>query len=40
MKTYPIVRLPDDEAYRWWKLYPDTIVIQYGEGLYTLDPHR
>lgn len=35
MKTYPIVRLPDDEAYRWWKLYPDTIVIQYGEGLYT-----
>lgn len=35
MKRYPIVRLPDDEPYRWWKLYPDTIVIHYGEALDT-----
>lgn len=33
MKKYPIVKLPDDEPYRWWKLYPDTIVIHYGEAL-------
>ena len=24
MKTYPIVRLPDDEAYRWWKVTTTT----------------
>lgn len=35
MAKYPIVKLPDDEPYRYWKLYPDTCVIQYGEGLYT-----
>lgn len=35
MQKYNIVKLPDDEPYRYWKLYPDTIVIQYGEGLYT-----
>lgn len=35
MKHYPIVVLPDDEPYRWWKLYPDTIVIHYGEALDT-----
>lgn len=35
MQKYNIVRLSDDEPYRYWKLYPDTIVIQYGEGLYT-----
>ena len=35
MHKYPIVRLPDDEPYRWWKLFPDTIVIHYGEALDT-----
>ena len=35
MKRYPIVSLPDDEPYRYWKLYPDTIVIHYGEALDT-----
>ena len=34
MKRYNIVRLPDDEPYHFWKLYPDTLVIQYGYGLY------
>ena len=34
MKHYPIVRLPDDEPYHFWKLYPDTIPIQYGVHLY------
>lgn len=35
MKRYPIVPLPDDEPYRYWRLYPDTIVIHYGEALDT-----
>lgn len=35
MQKYPIVSLPDDEPYRWWKLFPDTIVIHYGEALDT-----
>lgn len=35
MQYQHIVSLPDDEPYRYWKLYPDTCVIQYGEGLYT-----
>ena len=35
MSRYSIVHLPDDEPYRWWKLYPDTIVIHYGEALDT-----
>lgn len=35
MAKYNIVRLPDDEPYRCWKLYPDTIVIHYGEALDT-----
>ena len=38
MHKYPIVRLPDDEPYRWWKLFPDTIVIHYGEALDTFLP--
>lgn len=33
MKKYNIVRLPDDEPYRHWKLYDDTYVIHYGEAL-------
>lgn len=35
MDKYNIVRLPDDESYRCWKMYPDTIVIHYGESLDT-----
>lgn len=35
MDKYNIVRLPDDEPYRYWKLYPDTIIIHYGEALDT-----
>ena len=35
MKNYEIVRLPNDEPYRYWKLYPDTYIIQYGEALFT-----
>ena len=34
-KKYNIVHLPDDEPYRWWKLYDDTIIIHYGEALDT-----
>ena len=34
MRQYPIVRLPGDEPYHFWKLYPDTIPIQYGVHLY------
>ena len=33
MEKFKIVRLPDDEPYRYWKMYPDTYVIQYGEAL-------
>lgn len=35
MQKYSIVPLPDDEPYRWWKLFSDTIVIHYGEALDT-----
>lgn len=35
MAKYPIVRLPDDEPYRVWRLYPDTFIIHYGEALDT-----
>ncbi len=28
-----IVKQPDDEPYRFWKMYPDTYVIHYGEAL-------
>ena len=38
MGEYNIVRLPDDEPYRCWKLYPDTIVIHYGDALDTFLP--
>ena len=34
MEHYPIVRLPNDESYHFWKLYPDTVAIQYGVHLY------
>ena len=34
MKEYPIVRLPGDEPYHFWKPWPDTIPIQYGVHLY------
>ena len=30
----PVVRLPDDEGYHYWEMFPDTWAIQYGEGLY------
>ena len=33
MKKYKIIRLPDDEGYRWWRIYDDTYVIHYGEAL-------
>ena len=33
MKPYKIVALPDDEPYRYWKLFDDTYVIHYGEAL-------
>ena len=33
MKKYNIVSLPDDEPYRYWKLYDDTYIIHYGEAL-------
>lgn len=33
MPKYPIVRLPDDEPYRHWRLFDDTYVIHYGEAL-------
>ena len=35
MKKYSIVTLEDDEPYRYWKLFPDTCVIHYGEALDT-----
>ena len=35
MQKYSVVRLPDDEPYRFWKLFDDTVIIQYGEGLYS-----
>lgn len=35
IRKYSIVDLPDDEPYRWWKLYDDTYVIHYGEALDT-----
>lgn len=35
MKKHNIVRLPGDEQYRYWKIYPDTYVIRYGEALDT-----
>ncbi len=34
-RPYHIVSLPDDEPYRWWKLFDDTYVIHYGEALDT-----
>ena len=34
-KRYRIVPLPDDEPYRWWRLFDDTYVIHYGEALDT-----
>lgn len=33
MTEYTIVRLKDDEPYRYWGIYNDTFVIQYGEAL-------
>ena len=33
IRKYNIVRQPDDEPYRWWKLYDDTYIIHYGEAL-------
>ena len=33
MQPYKIVTLPDDEPYRYWKLFDDTCVIHYGEAL-------
>ena len=33
MPTYKTVALPDDEQYRYWKLYSDTYIIHYGEAL-------
>lgn len=33
MEKYKIVTLPDDEPYRYWKLFDDTYVIHYGEAL-------
>ncbi|MGI6317043.1 MAG: MBL fold metallo-hydrolase [Christensenellales bacterium] len=30
---YHIVKLPDDEPWRVWKLYPDTAILHYGEAL-------
>lgn len=30
---YNIITLPDDEPYRYWKMYEDTYVIHYGEAL-------
>ena len=32
-RKYKIVTLPDDEPYRWWRLFDDTWVIHYGEAL-------
>jgi len=32
-EQYNIVVLPDDEPYRYWKIYDDTYVIHYGEAL-------
>ena len=34
-RKYNIVPLPDDEPYRWWRLFDDTYVIHYGEALDT-----
>jgi len=33
MNKFKIITLPDDEAYRYWKLYEDTYVIHYGEAM-------
>lgn len=33
MKKYPIVTLPNDEPYRYWKLFDDTYIIHYGQAL-------
>lgn len=33
MGKYNVVKLADDEPYRYWKLYDDTYVIHYGEAL-------
>jgi len=35
MAKYNIVHLPDDEPYRVWRLFDDTVVIHYGEALDT-----
>ncbi|MCD8380188.1 MAG: MBL fold metallo-hydrolase [Lachnospiraceae bacterium] len=35
MQHYNIVSLPDDEDYRYWKLFEDTYIIHYGEALDT-----
>lgn len=35
MQKHTDIGLPDNESYRFWKLYDDTIIIQYGEGLYS-----
>ncbi len=32
-RKYKIVPLPNDEPYRWWRLFDDTYVIHYGEAL-------
>ena len=29
MKHYPVVKLPDDEPYHYWKIFPDTIAMRY-----------
>lgn len=34
-RKYNIVHLPDDEPYRWWRLFDDTYIIHYGEALDT-----
>ena len=39
MKHYPVVKLPDDEPYHYWKIFPDTIAIQYGVHLYCFMLH-
>lgn len=33
MQKFTTVSLPDDEAYRYWKIYDDTYVIHYGEAM-------
>ena len=34
MQHYHIINLPTDEAYHFWKPWPDTVVIQYGVHLH------